>query len=281
MSVTQISGGNPDLKPEQSRSLSLGLILAPRFIPNLRASIDFVSIRKSDEINTLPGGIGGFIQREQDFPGRIIRGPNQPGDLPGWAGPITQIDLTLLNLSSTRVRAWDLSLDYELATLGLGTFRPHMTATYQPTLSRQALPGDDLLNLVGYESGPLKYKASIGVEWQIKKFTAEWTMQYFGRHRVCLATDIPSVCDSKVQRQGSTHIRSQVYHDLFLSYDIGRGAAGNKGTLSGLRIALAIHNLFDKPPPIVASPNFVGYDYNGDPRMRRFLLTVGKSFGGR
>ena len=47
------SGGNPDLLSEDSKSWSAGLIFNPQFLSNLRLSLDYTNIRKSNEIQRL------------------------------------------------------------------------------------------------------------------------------------------------------------------------------------------------------------------------------------
>src|SRR3546814_17723451 len=39
-----VTGGNPDLKPETSNSLTLGVILQPRFLPGLELNVDYWDI---------------------------------------------------------------------------------------------------------------------------------------------------------------------------------------------------------------------------------------------
>jgi outer membrane receptor protein involved in Fe transport len=53
INTSLIFSGNPNLRPERSHSLSLGAILQPRFIENLRLSVDYTRIKKTDEIQSL------------------------------------------------------------------------------------------------------------------------------------------------------------------------------------------------------------------------------------
>jgi hypothetical protein len=43
-------------------------------------------------------------------------------------------------------------------------------------------------------------------------------------------------------------------------------------------VTLGILNLFDRQPPIVANPDSQGYSTYGDPRGRRFELSVSAGF---
>ena len=51
----ELAGGNPDLKPEQAETYTVGLNFAPQQIPHLTGSIDYFHIAVKGEINTSAG----------------------------------------------------------------------------------------------------------------------------------------------------------------------------------------------------------------------------------
>ncbi len=53
--IQTISGGNPDLKPEVSRTYTAGVVLTPTFIPGLTASVDYYQIKLKNAITTVRG----------------------------------------------------------------------------------------------------------------------------------------------------------------------------------------------------------------------------------
>ena len=53
VAVTRYTGGNPDLKPEISHTLSYGGSYSPRFLPGFSVSIDYYSIEIDDVIGTI------------------------------------------------------------------------------------------------------------------------------------------------------------------------------------------------------------------------------------
>ncbi len=77
-------GGSPDLTPEESKSLSAGVVFTPRNLPGLRMSVDYSKIDKTNEIQIPTFEF--VIESEDLLPGRLERGPNLPGDPAGWAG---------------------------------------------------------------------------------------------------------------------------------------------------------------------------------------------------
>ncbi len=275
--VIQVTGGSPGLRPERSESLSAGLIVTPRFVPSLRVSVDYTRIDKEDEILGFPGNLAGLLQREAEFPGRVVRGPLTPGDaaLGYTGGPITSLDLTQLNIGRSRIEAWDFQVDYELATDRFGVFRPYAVATLQTELVRQTLPTDPLRNAVGFDASPHEWRGNVGVNWELGSWSAAWDAQYYDGSKICGVNDTTTTCNAKIQRQGSSDIPSQLYHDIQVRYafDDTWGPA-----LDGAEIRFGVQNVFNRGPLIRATTAAVGYDLYGDPRMRRFMLTVSRHF---
>ncbi|MHB8815702.1 MAG: TonB-dependent receptor [Steroidobacteraceae bacterium] len=54
-------GGNPDLSPETSNTITIGTVLTPRFIPDFSVSIDWYRIDVTGAIEQLSGGIAGVL----------------------------------------------------------------------------------------------------------------------------------------------------------------------------------------------------------------------------
>ncbi|HEX4272314.1 MAG TPA: TonB-dependent receptor [Rhizomicrobium sp.] len=53
--IQTITGGNPNLQPETSRTYTGGVVLTPSFIPGLTLSVDYYQIKLKDAITTIPG----------------------------------------------------------------------------------------------------------------------------------------------------------------------------------------------------------------------------------
>lgn len=82
---------------------------------------------------------------------------------------------------------------------------------------------------------------------------------------------------SDIFLQGSNKIRRQIYHDIYVSYML----PASSGLLHGVRLSAGVQNLFNTSPPILATLAYTqgGYSGYGDPRLRRFTLTLRKAFG--
>lgn len=258
------SGGNPDLKPEDSKSWSMGAIFTPAFVPRLRLSLDYTKIRKTNNISApSTDTILNF------FPERVTRGPNLPDDPAGWAGPVIAIDATLLNVAKAEVEAFDLQVDYEFDT-AFGRFAPFILASRQTHFLQQFTPQGAMLEYVGVtSSNPPKLKANGGFNWSVGNWSAGWAARYFDSYTAGATAQVNL-------RQGrGGRVSSQTYHDVFAAYRFSAGSSMFDAT----QITLGIKNLFDKEPPFDANLFTVGYYSTfGDARLARYWLSVKKNF---
>jgi outer membrane receptor protein involved in Fe transport len=268
--VTYITGGNANLRPERSRSWSFGVILTPRFVSGLRVSVDYTRITKTDEIRFPTGEI---LQLEDFLPGRVIRGPKLPGDPDEWAGPILQLDQSYLNFAATRAQAYDIQIDYTNDAGAYGTFHTYLVATAQTELTRRLVldPAVPPINYVGdgQADGPVRWTGNVGLDWNASpSLTLGWNAQY--THSYCLAFGCQQVIS-----QGAAEIPKQIYHDLTMSYAFGEPRETLQ-MLTNTTVNFSVQNLFNEEPAIIAEG--LNYSRYGDPRLRRYSLTVRKSF---
>lgn len=269
--VMIISGGNPDLEPETSRSASVGIVLMPRLAPGLRASFDWVSISKKDNISNpflataAPGSGFSPFDYEQRIPGLVIRAPSGDGF---EAGPVVAINNKgLLNVTRQKVEALDIAVDYRRDTASLGAWTVSAAATKQLRNALQLLPGSAMEELAGLYGGGggLEWNGNASLDWEYRQLTLGWQTSYF--HSQWLeanhAVDV---------NQGSARIPSQVYHDVFARY--GLSGLSLFGNLESAEVQVGIQNLFDRSPPFNARNAISFYDFLGDPRLRRYSISL-------
>jgi outer membrane receptor protein involved in Fe transport len=271
--------GSIQLVPEQSDSWSGGLIFTPARLPGLRLSVDYTRIEKTDEIATL--NIPTLLLLEDSFPGRVQRAELTEADIADeyTGGQIQAIDSGLINIARSEMEAIDTQIDYRWST-AFGAFRASVLATRQMHLTQQVLADSPMTELVGYSGGPLKWRGNAGLTWDRAAWTAGWNMQYYDGYHVYNANAAPVVRDNAVLNQGSDRIPRQMYHDLFLRYRFDGGTAFASGLLANSQIMLGINNVLDTRPPVVAtiSPSGNGYSGLGDPRLRRYSISLRKDF---
>jgi outer membrane receptor protein involved in Fe transport len=236
--------------------------------------LDYTRIKKSDEIGSLTDQQ--FFDLEGSFPDRITRGANLPGDLPGWAGPITGLNRTLINVASTRVEAYDGQLDLRVSGGPRGDFTFSAIVSRQQEFERQTTPLALAMDTIGFSGGPLKWRGNAGMEWEKGPWSLGWNVQYYDSYLAYTSTSSAALRTTIVSRQGSKSIPSQMYWDVFAAHRFGNSGSG---MLRDVTINLGVQNLFDRNPPIIATTSSLGgYSTYGDPRLRRFSIVVQKHF---
>jgi len=238
------AGGNPTLRPERSRSWSAGIALEPEALRGLQASLDFVEIRKTDDIVS-PADLARMNVSvfEQRHPERVTRSSVGQDDRYG-IGMITAIDASDINVAQAKIRAWDLNVRYR--------FEPDWTAfqrvdlfskvTYQPEFSTRATPDSVAENDVAVTAdAPLRLAAMGGMTLTRGPAKFSWTTRYFGQYQV-------SRNAITLLNQGGRKVGHQTYHDVALSYELPL----HSYQLDGLDLQASVQNVFDREPPFDA-----------------------------
>ena len=118
-----ISGGNPDLTPEIARTRSIGVVLEPRFLPGLAATVDWWDINLKGSIQTIGGDAiltTCLATGDPFFCSRIHRDAN--GTL--WQTLQGFVDNTNANIGALKVRGVDVGAAFarSLGHFGSATF---------------------------------------------------------------------------------------------------------------------------------------------------------------
>jgi outer membrane receptor protein involved in Fe transport len=263
-------GGDPNVRPESSRSFSAGLILTPRFLPGLRLSADYTRIRKSDEIAFISEQ--DLLDLESSFPERVVRAPPIPGDPPSWAGPVLTLDVSNLNIARSRVSAWDYQADYDVKTRRLGNFHFYAIATHQTEFKRQLTSNAPVFDTVDFRDGPLAWRGNGGIDWSSGPVQLGWNIQYYNSYSIRRGAVAPSLSYADVVLLGAERVPRQIYNDVSARYTFAP-----RGLMRGLVVSAGVQNVFDAKPPVLANA-FTGFSPYGDPRLRRFTLRIQKHF---
>jgi iron complex outermembrane receptor protein len=283
------AGGNPALKPQNSRSFNAGLVWEPQQLKGLRLSVDYRRIRQFDAFATLsPQQV---VDLESIFPERVTRDTN---------GRITAVDARRMNLFGRDTRGWDLGADYRFeSAFGVFTFRTQHSLI--DTLKSQLLATSPAYDAAGYSPAELpgggggpKHKANASLIWQRNNWMGGWSVSHFGSYKQSGAVGGPqwllsntSPDDRYLIAQGGDTIPSQAYHDVFMSYTFDpqpgstTGAFGARAAsiLSGVNLRIGIKNLFDKLPPLDTAFSHTYYSSPyGSARLRSYSLSLVKDF---
>jgi hypothetical protein len=216
------------------------------------------------------------LNAEEQYPNRVVREPLSAADaaLGYTAGRVTALYTGLGNVGRTEAETVDAQLDWTLPPVLDGDTRLYGAATWQPTLRTRRRPDTPWLDRVGHRDGPLAWRGDAGVQWERGPLLVDLNVQYLGRSSP-LWSAYSGIIQTTSRNQGRTYIPSRAYLDLTARRRFDFRADHG---LRSFDVRLAVQNLFDTSPPIVADPNHMGYDYRGDPRRRRFELSLAGRF---
>ncbi len=274
--IQGITGGNPDLRPERSKTWTFGAILTPRFLPGFRFSADWTRIDKKDvffsPLNVLLAGntAEGQAQFEdflRQYPDRISRGPASGGFA---VGPITSIDASYINFNSARIDAWDFQASYTHDFGRAGNLSINASASHLQNLLVKVSESSTPQQFAGVLSaafqdntssaGGLDWKGNASIVWSTDNWSIGWRSRYFSSFWL-------QASHAVVAAQGSAKIPSQSYHDLF----------GSVRVLKSTELRFGINNIFNKAPPTDVS-NARFYSLLGDPRKANYYLSISQKF---
>lgn len=266
-----------DIGQEKGLTQSFGLVLNPSGRNGPRLSVDASRVEIRDEIGTSGLNPQQVIDAEARYPGRVVREPLSAADaaLGYTAGRIIVLYSGLANLGRTIAETVEAQLDWTLPPVLGGETRVYGAATWQPTLRTRRRPGLPWLDRVGFLDGPLRWRGNAGVQWERGPLLADLNLQYQGRSSPRYSPFSNVVVQNAAFNQARTYIPSRAYLDLAARrrFNVAAGHA-----LRSLDVRIAVQNLLDTTPPIVADANNMGYDYRGDPRRRRFELSLSGHF---
>ena len=244
-------GGNPNLKPEESETVSFGVVLMPSFALGLSVSIDWFKIKIDDTIssfgadNTLDAC---YTSGDAAACSRIHRNPN--GQL--WVGTGIVEDLNI-NIGSLETKGVDLVVNYASLDIGAaGSLSFNLTGSYLQELITNPGPGIDPYDCAGFYSSPCiapngapkpKWRHLGRIGWQMpwQNIDMALTWRYYGKVEQINAA--ANRIDAKWDAEN--------YFDLF-----GEWAMTEKAS-----VRLGVNNILDNDPSISAS---VGTTGNGN-----------------
>ncbi|MBO9543613.1 TonB-dependent receptor [Caulobacter sp.] len=217
-----VSGGAPDLKPDQIRTYSAGVVLSSPLVPRTRLSVDYTRIEGHDLLVQVHRGSDFYILNEDRLPGTVIRAPLTDADRArGYTGgKILEVRDLNENSGSSLIQAVDMTAQHDLDLAG-GRLSLSATATWQPTLLSRNAP-DNWLGKRTPDGGAPDWRGAAGVRWSTANFSASATARY-------VAANIPT----------SLVARSTV--DLALGWSLPRPLGASETELR-----LGVRNLFDR-----------------------------------
>ena len=225
LSVKAVSGSNPDLKPEKSKSVTVGMLFDPS--DSFSIAVDAFRIKRRDEISSIDPDY--LLAHEADYPGFVTRDAS---------GVIQQLNLVYTNLGSTTVWGYDVDVK---STINLGEGGKVMlngTYNYLPHYLVANVKGAKEVDYAWtYLQPKERYNAS--ATWEIGPWTSQVMLHYTGSYlRAYTPSDLS--CSYAAKTPSLCKVSGWMTADLFFGY---------KG-FKNLDLGLSIQNIESKTAPI-------------------------------
>lgn len=241
-----IGGGNPALKPERAKTRSIGVVLRPRFVHGLSATIDWFNIEIEGGISQNgPGVITNTCLETGDpfFCDRVHRDPN--GSL--WGSNGGYVDNRNVNVARLTARGIDVGVNYARSIGHAGSidldFLGSRLASQKTDPGGPASP-QECAGAYGFACGVPKpnWRHKARTTWSPTdqlSISVHW--RYYGSVR--LDRSIPGNLNLVGPwRPGDERIGSQSYFDATFVTRVSKN----------YELRLGVTNLLDREPPIIS-----------------------------
>jgi outer membrane receptor protein involved in Fe transport len=251
---------NPDLQPETSTSIYLGLLYEPAWLQGFTLDINYYETEQEDIIQILDSQV--LVNNEATFPDRVTRGEPTEDDIAnGWPGEVTGIDASLLNFGRSENHSLDFNAQYQMPETKIGKFQFSLSATHTLKSIREVEPGVEAVNDLGDTFSPPEWRYNASVYWNYGNVNASVFMSYLSSF----------TSNSAGNFRSNLPIPSQMKVDIRAGYEFSNNFIANWG--AGLRFSVGIGNLFDEKPPFADTV----YGYSGtfhSPLGRNYQLAI-------
>lgn len=179
-SISSLSKANPELRPEKSKSASLGLILQPT--KDLDILLDFYNIELRDETALL--GAQTVIDHPNQYPGaEVLRDTNPAnqltladGTVVPNSGPLLQVNRSYINQGLTKVSGVDLEVALRTSLGNYGQLTNSLNWSYLNSFKRAMQPGDVAHNTAGSNGGLSDWAITAGDNPRNRaSFSSNWS----------------------------------------------------------------------------------------------------------
>ncbi|MEO3866493.1 TonB-dependent receptor [Rheinheimera fenheensis] len=221
-------GGNPDLKPEDGESLTLGAVW--NITDDWSAEVSYYKVKLDNKIGSI--SVARLLSEEQD-----LGAGNHPAIIRDDNGKIETIYSFDQNIAGLTTSGYDFKTAYKLAT-NYGDFTFKGELTYVKDYVSQSAPDAEAIDYAGLQDYP-DLRGNLGVSWSQNQWGAAWTTYYIGDQ--ASGNDV----------WGTNYladIPSYVKHNVQLSYSHDYNGS----------ITLGLNNAFDKKSPTWYD-GFAGY----------------------
>ena len=243
------------LKPEKGKSVDIGLVYDPDWLPGVSTSLDFWHIYLSDTLTAIQADIvvnSCFNNSSSPYCSFITRQDNNSKN----PGQVFLINTPVVNLGTLSTSGVDYTLRYKLPHFDVGSMDPgnfqfglntSYTSTYKVNAT-PGLPGAETINYAGTYTPQFgnisRWRGTVTLNWDKGNWNAQWQSRYIN-HLTALNADA-------VIHGVNIPVASVLYHSIQLGYAVPS---------IHTRFDIGVDNLMDKQPPRLYQN---GSNYNVD-----------------
>ncbi len=263
-SLATLSGGNPALDAETSRSYYGGIVIEPTrgVLKNFAFSVDWTNIYVYDRIQTPSVG----VSMTQNDPAVVIRAPATAEDTAlRQPGEVTEIRLTFQNLAKRITEGLDFGVNYRLNTRSLGRFDFEWRGSWLYKFVTQSSSLNAQFENRGTVGLPeWRWVANAG--WRIGEWKSNVSANYVGQS------------DAFYQAQSKAGTLPTRWQDLdhWLTWDVQ--VSRKIPRLRDTELVIGVDNVLNEDPPFYDQPA-EGYDNRiANPFGAMYYLKVTRRF---
>lgn len=253
--ITTITGGNPDLEPESSDSMTLGVVYNASWAKDAGFGdrLDFSLTYYEHEIDDA-------IQAPdaQDVLNTCVeQGAGSPfcaGITRTPSGQINRFENRLANIGSIDTSGWDLKINWGMES-SIGQWAVAWQASIVDDYEASDVFGNVFSREVGVEindSAIPELQWNAAVEWALSDVAVGWNIRYIDEVvEECGDFADFGVCSDPGSNENK--LDATMYHDLNVNWN-------NPFGVSALKLTVGLNNVFDEEPPICLTCSLNGYD---------------------
>ncbi|WP_181109149.1 TonB-dependent receptor plug domain-containing protein [Xanthomonas arboricola] len=265
-----LSGSNPALLPETSKTHTIGLVYSPSYVQGLDLSLDWWKIRIDDVIaaESVTSILNQcYVQNITGACDRFVRDAD--------SGQVVDVTRTLINGGYQETAGYDFAVRYRLPEMAFGQLVVDWKTTYvdYQDYKRDNEAETPVERRNGWASADwgsnFRVRSNLNLGWTYGSFGVNWMVRYYSGVKEACAYDLnggpecdmPGFTSAYTQEQPTRNVGSNTFHDLQVRYDAPWDAT----------IAVGANNVFDHEGPVMYSQPNSSFSYNGSFDIGRFL----------
>jgi iron complex outermembrane receptor protein len=266
--------GNPNAKPEVADGYGAGVVISPRFLPGVQASVDYYDIKVKGVISFVTAQQVAdycYIQKVTSYCGNLIFNNNV----------LSTINLYYDNLNSMTAKGLDVEVSYradleDLVAWGKGSLA--LRGMFTHYIENVTNDGVTAIDQAGANTGSTPdWVYRLTATYSLDPWTFNLTARGVSDGVVSNAyTECQSSCPASVAPYytiNDNSIEGAIYYDVSATYKFEVAGVGGEGFLS-------IKNLFNSEPVLLGNPANLGAENTvGYPQTNRNIYdTLGRTF---